>query len=180
MSELDPEVVLRMAAEAPDGIVIVDREGAIRYWNRGAERIFGYPASGVVGSGLDVIIPERLRQRHWDGFRAAMVSGSSRYGEDDLLAVPAVAADGRTLSIEFSVVLLADAEGRVHHVAALIRDVTARRARDQQMRRRLAALSADPPPAAQAPGETADAVPARGSAAAEAAGSGHRTMGPKR
>ena len=55
--ELDPDVVLRVAAEAPDGVVIVDREGVIRYWNRGAERIFGHPASAVTGSSLDVITP---------------------------------------------------------------------------------------------------------------------------
>ena len=145
MEELDPEVVLQVAADAPDGVVIVDREGAIRYWNRGAERIFGHPASAMIGSSLDVIIPERLRQRHWDGFRAAMARGSTKYGEDDLLAVPAIAADGRTVSIEFSVVLLVDGYGEVHHVGAIIRDVSARRAAEQDMRRRLEALAPNNP-----------------------------------
>ena len=143
MEELDPEVVLRMAAEAPDGVVILDHEGVIRYWNRGAERIFGHRASEMTGSSLDVIIPERLRQRHWDGFRAAMARGSTKYGEDDLLAVPAIAAEGRTVSTEFSVVLLADADGGVGHVGAIIRDVTARRAVEQETRRRLEALVAN-------------------------------------
>lgn len=141
--ELDPIVLLRMAAEAPDGVVIVDREGVIRYWNMGAERIFGHPASAMIGSNLDVIIPERLRQRHWDGFRAAMARGSTKYGEDDLLAVPAIAADGRTVSIELSIVLVVDVNGGVHHVGAIIRDVTARWAVEQDMRRRLEALAAD-------------------------------------
>ena len=145
MEELDPDVVLQVAAEAPDGVVIVDREGAIRYWNRGAERIFGHPASATIGSSLDVIIPERLRQRHWDGFRAAMARGSTKYGEDDLLAVPATAADGRTVSIEFSVVLLVDGDGAVRHVGAIIRDVTARRAAEQDMRRRLEAFALNNP-----------------------------------
>lgn len=145
MEELDPDVVLQVAAEAPDGVVIVDREGAIRYWNRGAERIFGHPASATIGSSLDVIIPERLRQRHWDGFRAAMARGSTKYGEDDLLAVPAIAADGRTVSIEFSVVLLVDGDGAVRHVGAIIRDVTARRAAEQDMRRRLEAFALNNP-----------------------------------
>jgi PAS domain S-box-containing protein len=132
-----------MVAQAPDGVVIVDREGLIRYWNRGAERIFGYSAAEVAGRNLDVIIPEKHRQRHWDGFRTAMAHAASRYGEDDLLAVPAVTADGRTVSIEFSVVLLTDSDGSASHVGAVIRDVTARRARDQEMRRRLQEAAPD-------------------------------------
>ena len=87
---------VRVVSEAPDGVVILDREGVIRYWNRGAERIFGRTGSEMIGSALDVIIPARLRQRHWDGFRAAMARGSTKYGDADLLAVPAIAADGRT------------------------------------------------------------------------------------
>lgn len=145
MDELDPEVVLKLAAEAPDGVVIIDRDGVICYWNRGAERIFGHLESTMVGASLDVIIPQRLRQRHWEGFRAAMERGSTKYGDDDLLAVPAIAADGRTVSIEFSVALLVDGTGDVHHAGAIIRDVTARRTAEQDMRRHLEALAADGP-----------------------------------
>ena len=47
MEDFDRELVLGMAAQAPDGIVIIDHEGLIRYWNRGAERIFGYSAAEV-------------------------------------------------------------------------------------------------------------------------------------
>ncbi|MFF4349067.1 PAS domain S-box protein [Streptomyces sp. NPDC001530] len=142
MEDLDPEVVLGMAAQAPDGIVIIDSEGLIRYWNRGAERIFGFSAADVAGRSLDVIIPEKHRQRHWDGFRTAMDRGATKYGEADLLTVPAVAADGGTLSIEFSVVLLTGPDGDAH-VGAVIRDVTARRAREREMMRRRAEAAAD-------------------------------------
>ena len=137
MEEFDPQVVQRMAAEAPDAIVIIDNEDLIRYWNRGAERIFGYPASEVTGTTLEVVIPARLRRRHRDGFMAAMARGSTKYGEADLLAVPAIAADGRTISIEFSVVLLAGADGIVQYVGAIIREVTERRDRELELRRRL-------------------------------------------
>ena len=152
MEELDPDVVLQVAADAPDGVVIVDREGVIRYWNRGAERIFGHPASAMTGSSLDVIIPERLRQRHWEGFRAAMARGSTKY--DDLLAVPAITADGTTVSIEFSVVLLVDDDGGAHHIGAIIRDVTARRAAEQDMRRRLEGARRRRPAGLRAAGRT--------------------------
>ncbi|GGN86583.1 signal transduction histidine kinase [Streptomyces albiflavescens] len=142
MAELDPEVVLGMAAQAPDGIVIIDGEGLIRYWNRGAERIFGFSAADVAGRSLDVIIPEKHRKRHWDGFQTAMDRGATKYGEADLLTVPALAADGSTLSIEFSVALLTGADGAAH-VGAVIRDVTARRAREREMMRRRAETTAD-------------------------------------
>ncbi len=100
----------------------------------------------MLGSTLDAIIPEQLRQRHHEGFRAAMARGTSRYGAADLLAVPARHADGRTISIEFSIVLLAAADGTVGHVAAVLRDVTERRAREQELRRRVAALEGREPP----------------------------------
>jgi PAS domain S-box-containing protein len=105
-TSFDPAIVNRVADAAPDGVVVVDRAGLIRYWNHGMTRIFGFDAADVLGGPLDVIIPERLRKRHNDGFDAAVASGTTRYGDDDLLAVPAVAKDGRSLSIEFSIVLL--------------------------------------------------------------------------
>lgn len=135
--EADPEVVLRAVAEAPDAVVIVDSAGVVRYWNDGAARIFGYGPEEMLGSTLDAIIPERLRQRHDEGFRAAMARGSTRYGADDLLAVPARHAQGRTISIEFSVVLLKAGDGSVSHVGAITRDVTERRSREQELRRRI-------------------------------------------
>ncbi|MDN3029698.1 PAS domain S-box protein [Streptomyces sp. S.PB5] len=137
MAALNPEVVLGMAAQAPDGIVIIDGEGLIRYWNQGAERIFGFPAAEVDGRSLDVIIPEKHRKRHWDGFQEAVERGTSRYGEADLLNVPALAADGRRLSIEFSVVLLTGPDGSPY-CGAVIRDVTARRERERELMRRRA------------------------------------------
>ncbi|GAA1360402.1 PAS domain-containing protein [Streptomyces beijiangensis] len=141
--DTDTDVLLGMADRAPDGIVIIDSEGLIRYWNQGAERIFGYTAAEAAGRNLDMIIPEKHRQRHWDGFVAAMASGTSKYGADDLLAVPALTADGTTVSIEFSVVLLTDADGKAAHVGAVIRDVTARRAQEKEVRRRLLATAPD-------------------------------------
>jgi len=137
------DVVLRAVAHAPDAVVIVDVAGIICYWNDGAVRIFGYGPEEMLGSTLDAIIPERLRQRHTEGFRAAMARGSTRYGAADLLAVPARHADGRTVSIEFSVVLLEADDGSVGHVAAILRDVTERRTREQELRRRIETLEAN-------------------------------------
>ncbi len=108
-----------------DAIVAADRDGLISFWNPGAERMFGYCATEALGCSLDLIIPERLRQRHWAGYRSVMQTGKSRYGESEVLSVPAVRKDGATVSVEFTVVPLQEA-GRMLGMAALMRDVTAR------------------------------------------------------
>src|SRR6516164_472449 len=87
-----------------DAIIAADRDGIIRFWNPGAERIFGHVQADAVGRSLDLIVPERLRQRHWDGYRRTMETGKSRYGEGDTLSVPALHKNGRTISIEFSII----------------------------------------------------------------------------
>jgi PAS domain S-box-containing protein len=99
--------------------------GSSRIGIPGAERIFGYSASEAVGRSLDLIVPERLRKRHSAGYGRVMETGKSRYGESDLLSVPAIRKDGATISVEFTVVLLRSA-GRIIGITAIMRDVTAR------------------------------------------------------
>lgn len=126
---------------APDAVVVADRDGVIRLWNRAAERIFGYTAAEALGQTLDLIIPERLRQRHWDGYRRVMATGQSR-DRTELLAVPATRKDGERLSLEFTVTPLRGADGGLLGIAAILRDVTARWRETQELRRRLAMLEA--------------------------------------
>lgn len=145
VEHLDAEVVGQVAERASDGVVIVDRDQRILYWNHGMTRIFGFESAEVLGGPLHVIIPERLRRRHDDGFDAAMARGTSRYGDEDLLAVPATGKDGRALSIEFSIVLLPAAGGDgIAHVAAIVRDVTERWQRERELQRRLGELEHPP------------------------------------
>jgi PAS domain S-box-containing protein len=108
----------------PDAVVYADAEGVIRYWNAGAERIFGFVSAEAVGKSLDMIIPQSLRQRHWDGYRKTMATGETRYGAGDLLSVPAVRKDGTRVSIEFTVTPFHDTAGRMLGIAAIMRDVT--------------------------------------------------------
>ena len=124
--------------ETPEAIVACDPNGIIALWNGGAERIFGYPAAEALGRGLDLIIPEKQRPRHWAGYDKTMATGETKYG-DTLLKVPAAHRDGRRLSIEFSVALLRDAQGKVAGIAAVIRDSTERWAADRELRAALAA-----------------------------------------
>jgi PAS domain S-box-containing protein len=124
---------------APDAIVYADEAGVIRFWNAGAERIFGFSTAEAVGRSLDIIIPERLRARHWEGYERVMSTGASRYGAGDVLAVPGVRKDGSRISLEFTVVPFRDAEGRMRGIAAILRDVTKRFDEIKELRRRLAA-----------------------------------------
>jgi PAS domain S-box-containing protein len=121
-----PELPFRQIIErAQDAIVFADRAGVIRFWNCGAEAIFGYRAEEAVGSTLDLIIPNRLRQRHWQGYRSVMAGGTTRYARQ-LLAVPAVRSDGTPISLELTITLLYDGAGTVAGAAAIIREVSQR------------------------------------------------------
>jgi PAS domain S-box-containing protein len=121
-----------------DAIVGADKQGLIIFWNPGAERIFGYSSAEAIGQSLDIIIPARLRRRHWDGYRRVMDGGESRYGHGDLLAVPGIAKDDRSLSLEFTIITLRnDAEGLIG-LAAIMRDVTKRFEETRALKRKLA------------------------------------------
>jgi len=129
-----PEWLARRIVEGmPEAVIFADQEGVILLWNRGAEVMFGYAAAEALGSSLDLIIPERHRSRHWEGYQKVMTSGVTRYGTE-LLAVPAERKDGRRISIEFSIALLRSETGEVLGAAAVVRDVTARWERDKVMR----------------------------------------------
>ncbi|MFA5515047.1 MAG: PAS domain S-box protein [Desulfuromonadales bacterium] len=126
--------------QAPDAILFADREGRIRIWNQGAERIFGFTAAEALGQSLDLIIPEKLRGRHWEGYRQVMATGESRYAADALLSVPALHRDGHSVSVEFSIVMPTNAAEPPTGVAAILRDVTARWQKEKELKARLAAL----------------------------------------
>jgi PAS domain S-box-containing protein len=124
----------------PDAIVYADAAGVIRLWNRGAQRIFGWTAAEAVGRSLGIIIPEHLRAGHWDGYRKTMASGVTRFGDGDVLAVPALREDGRRVSIEFTIVPFHGVDGRMEGIAAMMRDVTARFEEMKALRRQLAEM----------------------------------------
>ncbi|MGH6638130.1 MAG: PAS domain-containing protein [Polaromonas sp.] len=139
---MQTEIDLSQLVEAVgDAIVVSDAGGAITLWNPAAERMFGHLESEALGQSLDLIIPQRQRQRHWDGYHKTMETGQTRYGHD-VLRVPAVHKDGRSLSIAFTVALLYSAEKKVSAIVALIRDETSRFAEERSLRKRLMELEA--------------------------------------
>jgi PAS domain S-box-containing protein len=124
-----------------DAVVISDASGAITLWNPAAAGMFGFSREEAMGNSLDLIIPERLRGRHWEGYEKTMATGQTRYGHD-VLRVPAVHKDGRALSIAFTVALLHAPDQTVTGIVAVIRDETVRFTEDRNLRKRLAELEA--------------------------------------
>ena len=124
-----------------DAIIISDAKGSIVLWTPAAERMFGFTQSEALGKSLDLIIPERLRGRHWDGYHQTMATGQTRYG-NEVLRVPAVDKAGRSLSIAFTVALLHSPEHELTGIVAVIRDETSRFQEERNLRKRLAELEA--------------------------------------
>jgi PAS domain S-box-containing protein len=122
-----------------DAVVVSDVNGAITLWNKAAERLFGYTETEALGKTLDLIIPEHLRGRHWEGYEKTMQSGTTRYGMD-VLQVPAVDKAGRLFSIAFTVALLHSPDHKVSGIAAVIRDDTRRFEKDRAQRKRITEL----------------------------------------
>ena len=143
---MDDFLYRQLVDGSPDAVVFGDAQGIIRLWNAGAAAIFGFTAAEAVGQSMDIIIPERLRGRHWEGYHRTMATGVSRYGAGDLLAVPAVTKDGRSISIEFTIQVLKGPSGEVLGPVATMRDVTKRFQREKDMSRRIKELEASRPP----------------------------------
>jgi PAS domain S-box-containing protein len=131
----------KIVEEAPLAILYADRDGVIRLWNSGAEEMFGFKASEMVGKSMDPIIPENLRKRHWDGWDKTMATGITKYGRD-VLSVPAIRKDGTRISVEFHIILLRTSTGEVAGAVALMDEVTKRFQQQKELRARLAALEA--------------------------------------
>lgn len=120
-----------------DAIIAADANGVITLWNAGAATMFGFTEGEALGKTLDLIIPEKQRARHWEGYDRVIATGETKYSTS-LLAVPALRKDGTRVSVEFTIVTLRDAAGAVTGFAAVMRDMTARW---EEMRRLRAAAT---------------------------------------
>jgi PAS domain S-box-containing protein len=115
---------------AADAVIFADREGLIRLWNPGSEALFGYAANEVIGQSLDIIIPERLRRPHWDGYHRALDAGQTLHGRR-ALPTRSMHKNGGKLYVELSFSVVKDAQGAIIGAMAIGRDITASYAKDK-------------------------------------------------
>ncbi len=137
-----PNFAENLITKMPDALIYADRDGMIRIWNPGAVRMFGHTEEEALGQSLDLIIPSGLRERHWHGYRETMRTCETRYGDGQILSVPALKKDGSRISVAFTIVPFTDDAGAIAGIAALMRDVTAQFEETRTLRRELAALRA--------------------------------------
>ncbi len=117
---------------ALDAIITMDHEGKIADFNPAAEQTFGYRREEAVGQPLaELIIPERLRQRHYEGLARYLATGQSRV-LGQRIEMPALHAEGREFPAELSISRIADLEPPMF--TATLRDITARKQAEEQIR----------------------------------------------
>ena len=102
--------------------MFADTNEIIKVWNKKAEFVFGYTSKEAIGQSLAIIVPDRFLSRHRDGYKGVMKTGMTVY-DGKVLSVPAKRKDGRTISIEFSVLIIQE-NGEILGVLAIIRDTT--------------------------------------------------------
>ena len=125
MDFASPAAFAAMFEQVPVSLIVADREGRIIAWNRASEALFGFAAGDVMGKSLDVIIPEHLRDSHWQGYDRSLASGETKYA-GQVMTTRAVHKDGRKLYVDFSFSMLKDEQGQVVGAMAAGRDGTER------------------------------------------------------
>jgi PAS domain S-box-containing protein len=139
LDALSPDILMCM----PEALVFADLEGIIRLWNPGAENVFGFSATDAIGQKLDLIIPERMRKAHWDGFNKAIERGGTLPGRTSMIT-RSLHKSGEQIYVDMSFAMVKDAAGNLLGSMAVARDATKRFLEEKNMRRQLAELSAKP------------------------------------
>ncbi len=102
-----------------EAYVAMDREGSITAWNREAERTFGLPAAEALGRPVaEVIVPEALREAHWEGLRRVRDGGESRV-LGKRLELTAMRKGGEEFPIEITIAPVTDRNGETSYHAFL-------------------------------------------------------------
>ena len=127
----------------PEALIFSDLEGIIHVWNEGAENVFGFTATEAIGQSLDLIIPERMRKAHWDGFNMAIERGGVKPGRTSMIT-RSLHKSGEFIYVDMSFAMVKNQAGEMTGSMAVARDATARFQEEKNLRKQLADLAAKP------------------------------------
>jgi PAS domain S-box-containing protein len=123
----------RLAAiveSSDDAIISKTLDGVITSWNRGAKRIYGYPAEEVVGRPITILVPPDHHDEIPEILRRV------RRGEKvDHYETERIRKDGGRIHVSLTVSPIADSAGNIFGASAVARDVTERRRAEEKIRR---------------------------------------------
>ena len=125
--------------QAPDAVIFADLEGIIQEWNPSAERVFGYSREEAIGMSLDLVVPERFREAHWNGYKRALGEGKTKYS-GQALPTRSFRKDGATIYVELTFAIIHDRDAAVIGALAHARDISERWASEREQRQRLREL----------------------------------------
>ncbi|HJV05469.1 MAG TPA: PAS domain S-box protein, partial [Actinomycetota bacterium] len=117
---------------ALDCVVVMDHDGRIVEFNPAAERTFGHRREDIVGRPVADLIPERLRQAHFDGLRRFRETGEDRI-LGRRIELQGLRADGTEFPVELSITHVDGADIFVGY----LRDITERKRAEEEIRRNL-------------------------------------------
>jgi PAS domain S-box-containing protein len=147
MSNIESNAVANLSDDIlrsmPEALIFADLQGIIRLWNPGAETVFGFAATEALGQSLDLIIPERLRKAHWEGFNKAIVRGGTLPGRTSLIT-RSLHKSGEPIYVDMSFAMVKNMAGQMLGSMAVARDATKRFLEEKNLRRQLAELTPKP------------------------------------
>ncbi len=114
-----------------DAIVTMDPDGILRSFNPGAERLFGWMATEIIGQPLTLLIPERFRAAHTAGLGRYMTTGRARV-LGRILELAGLHRDGHEFPLELSIAAIEDGDRRLF--TGILRDIGERKAFEEQLR----------------------------------------------
>ncbi len=123
----------------PEAVIFADLNGIIQDWNPGAETVFGFPTTEAIGQSLDLIIPERLRKAHWDGFNKAIARNGTLPGRTSMIT-RSLHKSGEQIYVDMSFAMVKNAQGQLLGSLAVARDATARFTEEKNLRKQVAEL----------------------------------------
>ena len=126
-------------AALQEAVIYADLQGTILVWNHGAELVFGFSAAEAVGQSVDLIVPEKMRKAHWDGFNKAIEHGDILSARGARMT-RALQKNGEPLYVEMSFAMVHDKGGALTGSVAVARDATARFTADRAARQAATAV----------------------------------------